>query len=168
MSIEERLAALETEVRRLNDIAEITQLALSYGPLVDSGSPDAVADLYIEEGVYDVDEVYMDNREEIRAMVKSPGHQGWITGGAAHFTGPLSVTVDGDTATGIGHTLMVIKDEGDFRFYVRRATASVWEFIRTDQGWKVARRTNRLLDGGEEARALFADAFGATRYAPEA
>lgn len=163
MTIEDRLAALETEVRRLNDIAEITRLAMSYGPLVDSGAADAVAELYVEDGVYDVDEVYMDNREEIRAMVKSPGHQGWITGGAAHFTGPLSVTVDGDRAQAVGHTLMVIKDEGDFRFFVRRATASVWEFVRTDAGWKVSRRTNRLLDGSETARALFADAFGAER-----
>ncbi|MGJ3507645.1 nuclear transport factor 2 family protein [Enemella sp. A6] len=168
MTIEERLAALETEVRHLRDIAEITNLAMSYGPLVDSGAPDAVADLYIADGVYDVDEICMNNREEIRAMVKSEGHQGWITGGAAHFTGPLTIEVDGDTATAVGHTLMVIKDEGEFRFYPRRATASVWEFVRTDEGWKISRRTNRLLDGREESRALFADALGATRYVPGA
>lgn len=167
MTIEERLAALEAEVRRLNDIAEITQLAMSYGPLVDSGAADAVADLYVEDGIYDVDETYMGTREEIRAMVKGPRHQAFITGGAAHFTGPLSVTVDGDRAQAVGHTLMVIKDDGDFRFFVRRATASVWEFIRTSDGWKVARRTNRLLDGSETARALFADAFGAQRFASD-
>lgn len=167
MNIEERLAALEAEVRHLKDVAEITRLAMSYGPLVDSGAADAVADLYVADGIYDVDEVYMDNREEIRAMVKSPGHQAWITGGAAHFTGPVAVTVEGDTAKAVGHTLMVIKDEGDFRFFVRRATASVWEFVRTEQGWKVSRRTNRLLDGSEEPRALFADAFGAERFTAE-
>ena len=92
MSIEDRLAALEAEVRELRDIAEITKLAMSYGPLVDSGSPDAVADLYVADGVYDVDEICMNNREEIRAMVSSDGHQAWITGGAAHFTGPITVT----------------------------------------------------------------------------
>lgn len=167
MSVEERLAALEAEVRELRDIAEITKLAMSYGPLVDSGSPDAVADLYVEDGVYDVDEAYMENREAIRSMVKSAGHQGWITGGAAHFSGPLTISVDGDTAQAVGHTLMVIKDEGDFRFFVRRATASLWQFVRTEAGWKVARRTNRLLDGSEEARALFADALGGERYIPE-
>lgn len=167
MSVEDRLAALEAEVRRLTDIAEVTRIAMSYGPLVDSGSADAVADLYVEDGIYDVDEICMNNREEIRSMVQSDGHQKWITGGAAHFTGPISVTVDGDTAKAVGHTLMVVKDEGDFRFRLRRATASLWEFARTDAGWKVTRRTNRILDGREESRALFADAFGATRYQPE-
>lgn len=163
MSIEDRLAALEAEVRQLQDIAEITRLAMSYGPLVDSGAADAVADLYVEDGIYDVDETYMGSREEIRSMVKGSRHQAYITGGAAHFTGPLSVSVDGDRAQAVGHTLMVIKDAGDFRFFVRRATASVWEFVRTADGWKVSRRTNRLLDGSETARALFADAFGAER-----
>jgi len=41
-----------------------------------------------------------------------------------------------------------------------RASANEWHLRRTQQGWRVARRINRLLDGAPEARALLAGASG--------
>lgn len=157
--VEDRLAALETEVRRMADERAVTRLVLSYGPLVDSGSADDVAALWETDGVYDVDELLMSSREEVAAMVRSSGHRGWIQGGCAHFAGPPHVTVDGDEAVAVGYTMMVVRD-GE-RFVLRRATANLWRLRRSSDGWQVVRRTNRLLDGRAEARSLFSTALGA-------
>ena len=93
--VETRLAALEDRLRALEDEREITRLILSYGPLVDSGCAEAVAALWDEDGVYDVDELMMDGRPAIDAMVRSANHRRWIAGGCAHFVGPPHVTVAG-------------------------------------------------------------------------
>lgn len=156
--IEDRLTALETEVRQMADERAVTRLVLSYGPLVDSGNAEDVADLWETDGVYDVDELLMSSRDEVAAMVRSSGHQGWIQGGCAHFAGPPHVTVDGDDAVAVGYTMMVVRDEG--RFVLRRATANFWQLRRHADSWHVVRRTNRVLDGRAEARALFSDALG--------
>lgn len=163
--IENRLAALETRLRLLEDEKAITRLILSYGPLVDSGCAAEVAALWAEDGVYDVDEIFMTGRPEIEAMVRSAPHQRWIAGGCAHVVGPPHVTVTGDTATAVGYTMMVVKQpEG---FVLRRATANHWTLHRTGSGWTVTNRTNRVLDGRKESPDLLASHFpGATRHTP--
>ena len=70
-TVEQRLAALEATVRTLADEREITRLVTAYGPLVDSGDADAVAGLWTPDGVYDVDGLYMQGRDDIVAMVRS-------------------------------------------------------------------------------------------------
>lgn len=100
----------------------------------------------------------MTGRDEIRAMVRSKNHQGWINGGCAHFLGPAKVTVDGDEAIAVCHSLMIVNRGGAFEeapeFVVRRATAHHLELTRTPEGWRVAKRTSRVLDGRDEAPAL--------------
>lgn len=149
-----RLEALERRLREVEDEREITRLIASYGPLVDSGSSDEVAALWTEDGVYDVDEVFLDGAESIRRMVLSRNHQGWIAGGCAHFLGPVQVTLDGDDAIAVGHSLMVINTEQGFQ--VRRATANHWQLQRTPDGWRTTVRTTRVLDGRAESPALLA------------
>lgn len=146
------LARLETRLRALEDERDITRLILSYGPLVDSGAPEEVAGLWEEDGVYDVDTLHMEGRAEIAAMVRSPAHQGLIDGGCAHLSGPPHVTVDGDRAVAVCHSLLVVHGAEGFR--VRRGTANRWELRRTPGGWRVTRRTSRVLDGREESPAL--------------
>ena len=152
--VESRLAALESRLRLLEDEREIAQLIAAYGPLVDAGAADEVADLWTADGVYDVDEVYLEGREQLAAMVRSRPHQGWIKGGCAHFVGPARITVDGDTAVAVCHSLMVVRQ--DEEFVVRRATANHWWLVRTDAGWRAERRTNRVLDGRPESPELLA------------
>ncbi|WP_141582149.1 nuclear transport factor 2 family protein [Actinomadura sp. WMMA1423] len=162
MSVEARLAALEERLRALEDEREITRLVLSYGPLVDGGCASEVAALWEPGGVYDVDEILMTGRDEIEAMVRSGGHQRWISGGCAHFAGPPHVTVDGDEATAVGYTLMIVNRDG---FVLRRATANRWRLRRTGDGWRAVERTNRVLDGREESPDLLASHFpGAVRH----
>ena len=88
-----RLDRLEERVQVLEDELAIIRLIASYGPLVDAGEADAVADLWAEDGTYDVEGWQMASRDDIRAMVESDGHQGLIEGGCTHFLGPAHVTL---------------------------------------------------------------------------
>lgn len=157
MTVESRLAALEDRLRALEDERDITRLILSYGPLVDSGCPAGVAALWEPDGVYDVDELLMTGQAEIEAMVRSAGHQRWIAGGCAHVAGPPHITLDGDEATAVGYTLMIVKRPDGF--VLRRATANRWRLRRTPAGWRAVTRTNRVLDGREESPDLLASHF---------
>lgn len=151
-SIEERLHALEQQVQQLRDERDIHRLIASYGPLVDAGEADEVAQIWTEDGVYDVDEVYLAGHRQLAAMVKSSAHQTWIHGGSAHFLGPVHVTVDGDEAIAVGYSLMVVMKDG--RFQLRRAGVSHWALRRTEAGWRTTVRTTRVLDGRAESHAL--------------
>lgn len=155
---------LLARVQRLEDEAAIARLIASYGPLVDAGSAVAVAELWEPDGVYDVDELVMHGRDEIVAMVRSANHQGWIEGGCAHVVGPPLVTVTGDEAVAVCHSLMIVNQDG--RFVVRRATANHWRLHRGATGWKVIVRTNRVLDGRAESPALLGSTVSAATEAP--
>ena len=136
-----RLELLEERLNRVEDELAITRLIASYGPFVDGGDADAVAGMWTEDGVYDVDEGHMAGRSQLAAMVRSRAHQGWIAGGCAHFLGPAHVTLHGDTAVAVCHSLMVLNNGGEFgqdaAFGVRRATAHHFELVRTEEGWRV-------------------------------
>ena len=73
----ERLAAtveqLTERVRLLEDRIEIMQLVAQYGPAVDSGSGDAAAALWTEDGLFDaVPQRRMEGRAEIAAWCTDP------------------------------------------------------------------------------------------------
>jgi len=147
---------LEERLQRLEDIQEITQLIASYGPLVDAGDAERVAAMWTEDGVYDVDEIYMEDRAAIDAMVRGDRHQGLIQNGCCHFLGPAHVTVDGDRAVAVCPSVLLVRHEG--RNFPARIGANHFELVRTPEGWRFAHRTIRQLDGEPEGRALFARA----------
>lgn len=150
--VQDRLAGLEQRLRAVEDELAITRLVLSYGPLVDHGDAEGVADLWHPDGTYDVDTGMCQGRSGIAGMVRSPEHQGLLRQGCAHLlTGPV-VSIDGSSAVAVGHSQLVVR--GARGFQVLRATAHRWELTRTSTGWAVVRRTARLLDGRPEARAL--------------
>lgn len=151
------IESLLARVELLEDKLAITELLTTYSPAVDSGSADEVANLWLEDGVYDVDTGAMHGRGELRAMVHSASHQNWIMNGAAHMMTPAHIRIDGNKAIATCHSQLVIKDpENPTGFKVLRITANRWELIKTDGEWKVELRTNALLDGRPEARALLA------------
>jgi hypothetical protein len=152
VTTEERLAALETHVAQLRDEQAIFQLIASYGPLVDSGCADEVAGLWTTDGVYDVDEMFMGDQQAIHDMVTGDMHQGLIGSGAAHFLGPAHVTVTGDTARAVCHSILLVQHKE--RWFPVRAGANLFHLVRTDDGWKVRHRTTRALTGSEESRTL--------------
>ncbi len=156
MTVEERLAALEQRLRRVEDELAIRRLLASYGPLVDAGDGDAVGALWAKDGEYDVDGWLMRSQADVAAMVRSPAHQGMIAGGAAHFLGPICVHVDGDEAIAVCESIVVRHNDEGRGYRVWRAGANHVTLRRTDAGWRIAKRTTRALDGSPQARDLLA------------
>lgn len=153
---ETRLDALERRVQHLEDHLAILQVLHGYGLAVDSGQSEAVADAWTPEGVYDVDVTAMHGHEQLAAMVRSRAHQSWIHGGCGHVLSAPQVRVDGDAAVATCYSQLVSYDPDGDEFRVSRLSANRWELARTEAGWKVTTRTNRLLDGRAEARDLLA------------
>lgn len=150
----QRLGRIEARLRLVEDQLAIAQLIASYGPLVDSGDPDGTAALWTEEGTYEVGGYTLRGRRGIAAMVRSEPHQAYINGGSVHFQGPPWVRVEGDTATAVCESLLVL--HGDAGFRIERGGASHFELARVADGWRIVRRRIELLDGRESARALLA------------
>jgi hypothetical protein len=151
--LEATVRALERRVADLEDQLAIHKVLAFYGPAVDSGSGEDAAALWTEDGEYDAQVGSWTGREAIAGMVFGASHQGLIQAGAAHVLGGVPyVTVTGDraVATAYWHLHRRVDDH----FEVWRVTATRWELVRRPDGWKVTRRVNRLLDGGDEARAL--------------
>ncbi|MCV7006387.1 nuclear transport factor 2 family protein [Mycobacterium gordonae] len=146
--IENVLARLQ----RLEDERDIARLIASYGPAVDAGDPDATARLWAQDGVYDIDLMRMEGREEVRAMVDSTAHQKMVKNGCSHFLGPAVVTVDGDAAVAVCESLVLVRDGDGYRVW--RATANHFALRRIDGRWQISVRTSRVLDGSPEARAV--------------
>ncbi|MBI2700628.1 hypothetical protein A9W98_20630 [Mycobacterium gordonae] len=139
-------------LRQLEDERDIARLIASYGPAVDAGDPDATARLWAQDGVYDIDLMRMEGREEVRAMVDSTAHQKMVKNGCSHFLGPAVVTVDGDAAVAVCESLVLVRDGDGYRVW--RATANHFALRRIDGRWQISVRTSRVLDGSPEARAV--------------
>jgi hypothetical protein len=156
---QDRLDALEARLAKIEDELAVTRLVARYGPLVDAGEADAVAELWAVDGTYDVEGWQMRSREDVAAMVRSEPHQHLIAGGCSHFLGPASVQVDGDTAVAVCESLLVRHRGGGFS--VRRAGANLMHLRRaadSPHGWEIVERRTRALDGSAEARELLAGA----------
>jgi uncharacterized protein (TIGR02246 family) len=131
-----------------DDVVAIMQLIATYGVAVDSGDAAAAAALFTEQGWYDVAGRRYEGAAAIAAMVSGPAHQGLLAEGVAHLQGLPRVDVDGDRAVAVNHSVVLRQGA------VWRVAANRWELLRTPAGWRVTARTNRLLDGTEEARDL--------------
>jgi SnoaL-like domain len=150
-----RLAALEARVRVLEDHEALAQLVATCGPAVDSGSADAAAAIWFEDGVFDVAGIFeLVGHEGIAGMVNGDGHQSLIRNGRAHVLTAPKLAVDGDDARGWNYAFNPRWDDESDRFWIARLSANEWTFRRGPDGWHVVRRTNVNLDGGEMAREV--------------
>lgn len=156
------MSDLESRVRRLEDEAAIQRLVLTYGPAADAALDDVAANLWLEDGDYDWDGAHppLRGRAAVAGMLRSDAHRRFVAEGVAHFGGPLLIDVHGDSATAVNYSLIMRRD--DDRFYLWRVSAVRWELERSDDAWKVRRRSNRLLDDSGAGSALFADALRTT------
>jgi hypothetical protein len=155
---EQRIAELEARLRRIEDERAIERMIASYGPLVDAGEAEAVAAMWAPDGVYDVENWLMTGPGDVAAMVRSPGHQEFITTGCTHFLSPAVVTIHGDEAVAVCESTLLLKRTttyeairaGVSHFHLRRAAEA-------QHGWQIVKRVTRLLDGTEPPRRLLAD-----------
>jgi ketosteroid isomerase-like protein len=152
-----RLDTMEERVQQLEDQVAIHRLINSWGPAVDTGQAEAAAALFSDDAVLQSDLSHLTGPAAIAAMVRSDGQQALIEQGSAHIPAFPVVDVDGDRARAIGYSRVYLHtDEG---YEVWRVSANYWEFTRTDNGWRVSRRINHVIDGGPQAQQLLARWF---------
>jgi hypothetical protein len=151
------IAALEARLARVEDELAIQRLLASYGPLADAGLGAQAAALWTEDGVYDPGgSTRAQGQEALTAIYHSAGHQGFIHRGSMHMTAPAQITIDGDCAQAVGYSMLVLND-GD-RFMILRASINHWTLARTERGWRIVERVNRVLDGSPQTHAMLAKA----------
>lgn len=168
--------SIESRLRAIEDRLEILNLIASHPPSADTGSDYFTRAVYAADGAIDLGGGKgAQGNEAVAAMVKTPGHQAAIAGGLAHFCGLPVIDIDGDTAVVTSYLQIItphptaapheVPNHGVTNgFRIHRVGANRWEIVRTDQGWKIKRRTLRPLDGSEPARELLRGAL--KDYAP--
>ncbi|MCK9929158.1 nuclear transport factor 2 family protein [Frankia sp. Mgl5] len=155
--VESRLRRLEARLRAAEDQLEILRLLNSYGPLVDSGSAEEAADLWISGGGYEFgvpagSAVRVEAPQGLADLYRTEPHTGLVAAGVAHLTAPPRVTVSGDTAEAVGYSFVVLRE--DDRWFLWRAAVNHWTLLRTPAGWRIRDRRNRVLDGSPESQAI--------------
>jgi hypothetical protein len=155
--LEDRVTALERRVRELEDAMAVTRLVYSWGPAVDTGSSREAADLWDEDGVLESDLSRLEGPAAVYAMVESEGQQALIDQGCAHVQSAPIVTVDGDRASAITYSQVFLHTEDGYGVW--RVSANQWECRRTPFGWRLTRRTNRVIDGASASRDILVHAF---------
>ena len=163
---------LEQRLRLVEDRLEIYNLIASHPPSADTGAGDYTASVWTEDGVFDRGAEFPRpaGRAAIAAASSNPEHHRAIAQGIAHFAGLPYVRITGDTAFAVSYLQILVPDRagpvfdvpnhGSSRgFHVHRVSANRWEFVRTEEGWKINRRSLRPLDGTAPARAILAGAL---------
>jgi len=172
----EQQSSLEHRLHAIEDRLEIYNLIAGHPPSADTGAAGYAEAVYSEDGEFDRGPNLSSatGNKVIGAMLKSPDHQAAIAGGLAHFTGLPHVTVDGDTAVVISYLQILtprktgepieVPNHGASRgYHIHRVVTNRWDLVRTSSGWKIKRRTLRLVDGSEGSRDLLRGALN--RYA---
>ncbi len=168
----EQHASLEHRLRAIEDRLAIYNLIAGHPPSADTGAAAYAEAVYSEDGVFDrgADLPGWSGNKGIAANLKSAGHQAAIAGGLAHFTGLPHVTVEGDKAVVISYLQILapkksgeaieVPNHGASRgYHIHRVVTNRWDLVRTASGWKIKRRTSRLVDGSEPSRELLRGAF---------
>jgi hypothetical protein len=158
--IEERIRQLEERMRQAEDRLAIFQLMAGYGPAVDGNCQRDAANVWTEDGVYELDGKAFEGRANIVAMLESDQTRALINSGSAHVLSLPHIVIKDDTAVATCTSRLYRHAGDDFR--VLRATANRWEFVRTPQGWRVKHRVNKTLDGSKESQALFQKSAGSS------
>ena len=165
---------LDQRLRVIEDRLEIYNLIASHPPSADTGSAAYAEAVYAEDGVFDRGTGLSGatGNKALGALLQSDGHQAAIAGGLAHFTGLPYVALDGDTATVISYLQILtpnktgeaveVPNHGASRgYHIHRVVTNRWELKRTPSGWKIKRRTIRLVDGTEPSREILRGALTA-------
>ena len=165
---------LEQRIRAIEDRLEIYNLIASHPPSADTGAAAYAEAVYTEDGVFDrgAELSGATGNRALGALLQSDGHRAAIAGGLAHFTGLPHVTLDGDSAIVISYLQILtpkksgeeveVPNHGASRgYHIHRVVTNRWDLVRTASGWKIKRRTIRLVDGSEPSRELLRGALKA-------
>jgi hypothetical protein len=166
-SIEERLQEVE-------DRLEIINLIAAHPPGTDSGASQFSASYWIEDGEFDRG-AGLSGLKGKAAMSSgpTPAFREAMRQGIAHFSGLPHIDLNGDKAIVTSYLQIVmpnsqgepveLSSHGTSKgFRIHRMTVSRWDLVRTEDGWKIARRRLRLLDSSDDGRALLRELTGAS------
>ena len=166
------LDSLERRLRAIEDRLEIYNIIASHPPSADTGAAAYAEAIYTEDGVFDrgPDLSGATGNKAIAANLKSDGHQAAIAGGLAHFTGLPHIALDGDAAVVTSYLQILtpkksgepveVPNHGASRgYHIHRVVTNRWDLVRTASGWKIKRRTLRLVDGSEPSREILRSAL---------
>jgi hypothetical protein len=170
--LEPNSRALEQRIAAIEDRLEIYNLIAGHPPSADTGADYYAEAVYAENGVFDrgPNLTGAAGNKAVAAMLNSPGHQAAIAGGLAHFASLPHITLNGDTAVVISYLqilapqqageMIEVPNHGASRgYHIHRVVITRWDLIRTASGWKIKRRTIRLVDGSEPSRELLLTAY---------
>ena len=142
------LADLEDRIRRLEDAEAIRNLIASYGPAADRGDADAVANIWWEDGEYDVGGFGVSNgRGAVAALITGEFHQQLMAEGCAHVLSPHEIRTDGDRATATGYSTVFRKRAEGYEAW--RVSFNEWTFAKRDNEWRAILRVNRPVDSSQ-------------------
>ena len=162
--------ALEDRLRAVEDTLAIYHLIASHPPAADTGTETYYRNAFMPDGEIDLGTKKATGNEAIGAVVRTPAHQAAIAVGLCHFAGLPRVELNGDTAVAISYLQVLtpnreaepveLSGHGESSGYrIHRLGANRWDLKRTKDGWKVARRAYRLLDGNEDAPKMLRQAI---------
>lgn len=164
--------SLEQRIRAIEDRLEIYNLIAGHPPSADTGADYYAEAVYAEDGEFERGAGLSGavGNKAIAAMLTSPGHQAAIADGLAHFTGLPHIAIDGDNAVVISYLQILtpnksgdaieVPNHGASRgYHIHRVVTSRWDLHRTAAGWKIKRRSIRLVDGSEPSREILRGAL---------
>jgi hypothetical protein len=165
--MEKEELTLERRIRAIEDRLEIYNLIAGHPPSADTGNAPYAEAVFTADAVFDrgPDLSGAVGNKAIGANLQSAGHQAAIAGGLVHFTSLPHITINDDTAVVVsylqiltpkksGEIVEVPNHGGSRGYHIHRVVANRWELVRTSSGWKIKRRTLRLIDGSEPAREI--------------
>jgi hypothetical protein len=171
-AMDQPIGPLEQRIRAIEDRLEIYNLIASHPPSADTGADYYAEATYTDDGVFDRGPNLSggSGNKAIGANLKSPGHQAAIAGGLAHFTGLPYIELDGDhavvtsylqilTPNKSGEAIEVPNHGASRGYHIHRVVTNRWELVRTAAGWKIKRRSLRLVDGSEPSREILRQAL---------
>ena len=131
---------------------DATEVAAGYFSAWNARDPDAVAAVFAEDGVYDVDVGRMEGRDAITAMLEGERHQAMV-GHCAHQIGPAVVRFDErDRASALGYSRVYLETRAGTHVY--RVSLNRWELVKQHGEWLIARRTTRKLGSADALDVL--------------
>lgn len=165
-------ATLEQRIRAIEDRLEIYNLIAGHPPSADTGADYYAEAVYAEDGEFDrgAGLTGAKGNKALGAMLKSEAHKAAIAGGLAHFTGLPHIALDGDCAAVTSYLQILtprktgeaveVPNHGSSRgYHIHRVVTNRWDLVRTPGGWKIKRRSLRLVDGSEPSREILREAL---------
>jgi hypothetical protein len=162
--------ALEDRLCAVEDKLAIYHLIASHPPAADTGTDSYYRNAFMPDCVIDLGTKTATGNEAIGAIVRTNEHQGAIAVGLCHFAGLPRVELRGDTAVAISYLQVLtpnreakpveLSGHGQSSGYrIHRLGANRWDLKRTKDGWKVARRAYRMLDGTQDGPKMLRQAI---------